>query len=166
MPWGMSCKTVINFTIHSFRLSLSLQWPDVDCHGYPVICPVSRALPFMRYIGIWISGDVAALKDSAAYLSSIPPYPAVPPVFPPLVTAVSFSRFFRYNTMYTLLYFWYYIFVKNKYLRYLCQTYLWMSYRAFLTGHSLPNTSYYLFYLKNQLKGFIYISIRSYLIKR
>jgi hypothetical protein len=162
----MSCKSVINFTIHSFWLALSFQWPDVDCHGYPVICPVSRALPFMRYFGIWISGDVAALKDSAAYLSSIPPYPAVPPVFPPLVTAVSFSRCFRYNTMYTLLYFWYYIFVKNKYPRYLCQTYLWMSCRAFLTGHSLPNTSYYLFYLKNQLKGFIYISIRSYLIKR
>jgi len=157
---------VINFTIHSFWLALSFQWPDVDCHGYPVICPVSRALPFMRYFGIWISGDVAALQDSAAYLSSIPPYPAVPPVFPPLVTAVSFSRCFRYNTMYTLLYFWYYIFVKNKYPRYLCQTYLWMSCRAFLTGHSLPNTSYYLFYLKNQLKGFIYISIRSYLIKR
>lgn len=157
---------MINFTIHSFWLALSFQWPDVDCHGYPVICPVSRALPFMRYFGIWISGDVAALKDSAAYLSSIPPYPAVPPVFPPLVTAVSFSRCFRYNTMYTLLYFWYYIFVKNKYPRYLCQTYLWMSCRAFLTGHSLPNTSYYLFYLKNQLKGFIYISIRSYLIKR
>jgi hypothetical protein len=152
------------FTV--FWLALSFQWPDVDCHGYPVICPVSRALPFMRYFGIWISGDVAALKDSAAYLSSIPPYPAVPPVFPPLVTAVSFSRCFRYNTMYTLLYFWYYIFVKNKYPRYLCQTYLWMSCRAFLTGHSLPNTSYYLFYLKNQLKGFIYISIRSYLIKR
>jgi hypothetical protein len=152
------------FTV--FWLALSFQWPDVDCHGYPVICPVSRALPFMRYFGIWISGDVAALQDSAAYLSSIPPYPAVPPVFPPLVTAVSFSRCFRYNTMYTLLYFWYYIFVKNKYPRYLCQTYLWMSCRAFLTGHSLPNTSYYLFYLKNQLKGFIYISIRSYLIKR
>lgn len=155
MPWAVKLWLTLQFTVFG--------WP-YPCNGLMLTCmDIPWYVQWAEHCPSWdtleseslVTCPLYKIRQLICHLSTIS---GCPSSFPASFNGCLFQRFFRYNTMYTLLYFWYYIFVKNKYLRYSCQTYLWMSCRAFSQVTTFLTLHIIYFTLKTSWRGYLYFN--------